>query len=235
MLAGQRERGLRSVIEGRSGPIRGGVAELAILRETGGDMVRIVGALVVLQVAGIAGGAQAFVDAARMALNASRGDVLAGQRERGLGGVIEFRAGPIDGGVALRAILREASGGVIRIGGALIVLQVAGIAGRGQRSVLAVGMALRARRGGMLAGERKLGGAVIEGGGHPCRGGVAQLAILRESGGDVIRIRGALIIFQVARVAGGGEPLVDAAGMALDAGRRRCARRSAGTWSAWCD
>lgn len=60
-----------------------------------------------------------------MALDASRGRVLARERERGLSSVIEFRSAPIDGGVALRAILREPGRGMIRIGGALIVLQVA--------------------------------------------------------------------------------------------------------------
>ena len=60
-----------------------------------------------------------------MALDASRGRVLASERERGLGGVVEFRPTPIDGGVALRAILREPGRGMVRIGSALIVLQVA--------------------------------------------------------------------------------------------------------------
>lgn len=59
-------------------------------------------------------------------------------------------------------------------------------------------MALHARSSGMRAGERKLGCAVIKGRWHPCRGGVAQLAVLRESRGGVIRIGGALKIFQVA-------------------------------------
>lgn len=63
-----------------------------------------------------------------MALETGSGDVFARQRECGLGGVIEFGAAPIDSGVTLRAILREACGGVIRIRGALIILQVAGIA-----------------------------------------------------------------------------------------------------------
>ena len=203
VLAGEREGGLRGVVERSPSPIRGGVAELAILRESSRGMVRIGGALVVLQVARIASGAEAFVDSARMALDATRRRVLPSERECGLGSVIEFRSGPIDRSVALRAILREASSGMVRIGGALVVLQVAGIASGGQRGVLAAGMALSASRGGVCAGQRKFGGAVIKGGRHPCRGGVAELAILRESGGSVIRIGGALKIFQMARSAGG--------------------------------
>ena len=59
-------------------------------------------------------------------------------------------------------------------------------------------MALHARSSGMRAGEWELGGAVIKGGWHPCRGGVAQLAVLRESRSGVIGIGGALEIFQMA-------------------------------------
>ena len=100
VLAGEREGGLGAVIERGSGPIRGRVAELAILRESSGGVIRIRSALVVVQVAGITGSAQALVNAARMALDACRGDVLAGQRESGLGGVIELSSRPIGGGVA---------------------------------------------------------------------------------------------------------------------------------------
>ena len=100
VLAGEREGRLGRVIEGGSGPIRGGVTELAVLRESGGDVIGIRGALIVVQVARIAGSAQALINAARMALDACRGDVLAGQRESGLGGVIELSSRPIGGGVA---------------------------------------------------------------------------------------------------------------------------------------
>lgn len=91
-------------------------------------MVRIVSALVVGQVARIAGGAEALVNAAGVALITGCVHVGAGERERRLGGVIEGRARPICSGVAQRAILREPGGHVVWIGGALIVLQVAGIA-----------------------------------------------------------------------------------------------------------
>ena len=60
-----------------------------------------------------------------MALQARRRRVLPGQRERGLGSVIEFRAVPIDGGVAELAIQRESSGCMIRIVGALVIRQMA--------------------------------------------------------------------------------------------------------------
>ena len=198
VLAGKRERGLRGVVEGGSSPIRGGVAELAILRKSSRRVIRIVRALVIGQVARIASRAEAFVDSARMALEASRRHMLAGQRERGLRGVIEFRSAPIDGGVALRAILRKPGSRMIRIGGALVVLQMTRIASHGQRGVLAAGMALHACSSDMRAGEWKLSRTVIKGGRHPRGSGVAQLAVLRESRGGVMRIGGALEIFQVA-------------------------------------
>ncbi len=92
---------------------------------------------------------------------------------------------------------------MVRIGSALVVLQVAGIASGGQSGVLAAGMALGASRGCVCASQRKLGGAVVKGGRHPCRGGVAELAILREAGGSMIRVGGALKVFQMAGGAGG--------------------------------
>ena len=124
VLSRQRESSLRRVVKGGSAPIGGGVAELAILRESSRRVIRIVGALVVSQVARIASRAEAFVNSARMTLDASRRRMLAGEWERGLRGVIEFRAAPIDGGVALRAILREPGRRMVRIGSALVVLQV---------------------------------------------------------------------------------------------------------------
>ena len=58
VLTGQREAGLRRVIERGAVPIGRRMAELAILRESGGGVGRIAGALIVFQMAGIAGGAQ---------------------------------------------------------------------------------------------------------------------------------------------------------------------------------
>ena len=100
VFAGQWKGGLGGVIEGGSAPIGGGVAERAVLREPSRYMVRVRSALIVLQVARITSGSQAFVNAAGVALYARRCDVFAGQWECGLGSVIEGGAGPIGGGVA---------------------------------------------------------------------------------------------------------------------------------------
>jgi len=122
--ASERERGLGSVIERRARPISGAVAQRAILREAGLHVVRIRSALIVLQVARGAGGGQTFEDAAGVALTTSCGGMFACQRERSLGGVIEHGSVPICGAVTELAILREARGNVIGVGGALEILEV---------------------------------------------------------------------------------------------------------------
>ncbi len=76
-----------------------------------------------------------------MTLGASRCGVGAGQRERGLSGVIEFSPGPIDSGVAQLAILWESRGNMIGIRSSLIVLEVTRRARGVQGCVLAVRMA----------------------------------------------------------------------------------------------
>jgi hypothetical protein len=162
MFAGERERGLRGVVERRAGPIRSRVAERTVLREPRGHMARIVRALVVRRVARIASSAQPLIHAARMALLTSRREVLAGERERSLRGVIEPGAGPVDRGVAQGTILRESGGGVIRIVRPLIIFQMAGIAGRAQGCILTTRMALGTGRSGVFARQRKLGGAVVK-------------------------------------------------------------------------
>ena len=80
--------------------------------------------LKIFQVARIASGSQTFEDSARMALHASGDSVRAGKWEGGLRSVIERGPVPIDGGMAKLAILWEARGGMVRVSGALIVLEV---------------------------------------------------------------------------------------------------------------
>jgi hypothetical protein len=217
--AGERELGV-VVIEAGRRPGRGGVANLAILRESGGHVVRIRGRLVVLGVTTGAGHIQAGVNPARVALRARGSNVRAGQRELGLRGVIKRCAIPIRRGVTERTILRESGGHVARIVGGLVVLQMTGITGRAQTLVNAVRMALQASRSRVLASERESGlGGVIKRRSIPVDGTVALRAILRESGGRVIRVGGALVVLQMTRRAGGAQRRVLAARMALGAGR----------------
>ena len=92
--------------------------------------------------------------------------------------------------------------------------------GRGQIKV-AVGVALRALQTGMGAGQRKGCIVVIERGRRPGGGAVANIALLRKPGADVIRIGGVLEIGQVTGdTRRAGQPVI-AAGVTLAALQRR--------------
>jgi len=191
MRSGQREFRL-AVIELRPGPLRGGVADSAILREARRHVVRVGRLLIVGQVARTALRGQACVLARRVALRAGHRHVRSGQREFRFA-VIELRPGPLRGGVADGAVLRESRCHVVRVGGLLIVGQVARTALRGQACVLARRVALGTRQRHMRSGQRELRFAVIELRPGPLRGGVADSAVLRESRRRVVRIGGLLI------------------------------------------
>ena len=102
--------------------------------------------------------------------------------------------------MALVASLGEIRGDVVRIRGALIILEVAGDASCGIQTVIIVDMAIRALPWGnrVQSGERETRAAVVKGGIGPVGGGVALITGLREIRGDVIGIGGSLVILQVA-------------------------------------
>jgi len=77
MRAGKRKRS-QAVIEGRRNPCRSGVASGAGLRQPGRRVIRIGGAVVVVEMAGDAGGVEARVLAADVARRAGLRDVRAG-------------------------------------------------------------------------------------------------------------------------------------------------------------
>ena len=107
MESGQRKSS-GCVIEGRRGPVGGGVALLAILREARrrvGRVIRVVEVGLVTVDAGCIRRSQ-IVIAVHVTLRALQRGVETGQRESG-GRVIEARAAPIRGVVALLASLRE--------------------------------------------------------------------------------------------------------------------------------
>ena len=175
------------------------MAKGTVLREPSGGVVRIGGALIVLQVAGVASGGEALVDAASVALHAGNREMRASERKGSLCGVIERRTSPIRGRVAQRAILRESRGRMIRIVGALVIFQMAGIASRAQALVNAAGMALCAGGRDVFAGQREGRlGRVIEDRAGPIRGGVAKRTILRKPRRGMRRIIGALVILHMA-------------------------------------
>ncbi len=124
----------------------------------------------------------------------------AGQRE-GRVVVVEHCARPGRGGVAGGAAGREASRLVIRIGGAVVVLGMAGVAvGRGPSEDV-IDVAARAGHGGVRAGQREGRVVVVEDRAGPACGGMAGCARRREASGLVIRIGRAGEVLGVARVA----------------------------------
>ena len=92
MSAGQRPSS-RRVIERRRVPVRGRMTNLALLREAGRRVVRIVRALEVFQVAADASRAAQVVVPVGMALSARHADMRSREREASLG-VIESRRLP---------------------------------------------------------------------------------------------------------------------------------------------
>ena len=113
------------VIESSSAPVDRCMALRAVLGETRGLMRRVVGALPIGLMAVEAGPAGEIEVVVYVAGIAGGGGVRAGQDKTG-GRVIEICAAPVDGAMALRAVLRESSRLVRRIVGARPVGPVAG-------------------------------------------------------------------------------------------------------------
>jgi hypothetical protein len=215
MRAGQREsRGC--VIEGRPRPGNGRVARVAGGGKSGLHVVRVGRALVVLHVArGASARGQAIV-AVDVALCALQGSVRSSKSES-RAGMVESGSGPGSRAVTALASLRERSLHMVRIGGALVVLHVAGDAGCSGQVVIAIHMTLRALQRGVRAGEREAHRVVVKRCRLPRRSAMAGLAGLRKTALHVIGIGRALIILQVAGDAGGGGQVVIAIHMALRA------------------
>ena len=209
----------RVVIELSAQPLGGVMAELTVLRKTGREVIGAVGPLVILQVARNAIGAERRILPVGVAERTSDRSVCASQRKL-RGAVVEGGSQPLRGVVAELTVLREAGRRVIRVVGSLIVLQVARITRGWQSGVLAARMALLACGRDVRAGQRKLGGAVIESRSLPLSGGVAKLTGLREAGCDVIGTCGGLVVLQMAGHAIRTDVGVVAIGMALQAGDR---------------
>lgn len=87
---------------------------------------------------------------------------------------------------------------MVGIAGSLIILQVAGGTIGAKRRILSVHVAGGAGYRNVRPRKRKLGLAVVERCAGPIGGRMAQLALLREARGDVIRLGGALKILQMA-------------------------------------
>ena len=186
--AGQRE-GCGVVVETRRSPGCRSVAHLALLREPGRGVIRIIGALEIFQMAGHALRAQIGELPARMAGLALQGGVRARERETAQR-VIERRVSPGNRAVADGAIRREPTGNVVRISRLLKIRHVARRTGGRHRRIAAVHVALRAGRLGMRAAQWPSRHGMVEVHVHPGTGVVAAAATGGESGIDVIRIVG---------------------------------------------
>ena len=134
--------------------------------------------------------------------------------------MVEDGSRPTRGIVATLASGWESSLGVIRIGCALIILSMTGVAIGGGSSELAIDVAEVAGDADMRAGQRERSLRMIEIGTRPTGGVVAGGAIGGKTCLHVIRIGGALEILGVAAVAIGGsarEFVIDVAQRTSDA------------------
>ena len=125
--------------------------------------------------------------------------------------------------------------GMPRIRRVVVIRLMAADAGRGQRRVIIVDVAVGAlaRGHGMRSGQRKCRVVVVKGGIGPDRRVVAQLALLRKSGRHVIGIGRTLEILEMARDACGAVQAVVIVDVAVGAlarghGMRACELEAGG-------
>lgn len=189
------------VVEGRSGPRAGGVAGLTGGREPGRRVIRICRGLIVGLMAREAVGRNRGVVIVDVATGTGDRRMFPGQGKCGVA-VVERRRDPGRGVVAHFALLREPRLNVVRVGGSLEVVAMAGGARGAVQAVVAIDMALRTLQRNVRPRQGKPGGRVIEGGIRPGSSGVAGVAGLRESRLGVIGVRRALVVLQMAGGAG---------------------------------
>ena len=224
MRVSQREAGCR-VVKLAIGPLNRVVAGIASRREPSRSVGYWCGCVVVIRlVAGHASRARQVVIIVDVAISAGprRHRVISRQRESSAV-VIERCIRPGRGVMALIAGLREIRGDVIRIGGALVILEVTGHARRAVQAVVVVDVAIGAGswRNCVQPCERESSAVVVERCIRPGRGVVALVAGLREVRGDMVRVRRALIVLEVAGHARSAVQAVVIVDVAVGAGARR--------------
>ena len=171
---GQRELRL-GVVKNRTLPVCRRVADIAVLGEPGGHMVRVPGAVVVLEVAAVARRGRAFEHIVDVAGCASHARVETSQRELRRRVVVKLRALPLRGRMADRAFLGEPSRHVIGTVGRLVeVNHVAALASGGSALIDTVDMAGSASHARVETSQRELRcGIVVKLRALPLGGGVA--------------------------------------------------------------
>ena len=227
MRAGQSPSGL-AVVELCPGPGRRAVASVAGSGESGLGMIWIRGAVVVLHVTGAASSTGQLVVPVHVALRARQTGVCSGER-KARAGVIETRIAPIHRAVANLTGLRYPSLHVIRISGALVLLQVAGHAIRVGQFVVSIDVALRAGRRGVRPSKWEPSVGVVKARVGPRGRVVASGTGRRNTGLLVVRIRGAVVVLHVARSAVGTRQIevsVEVALRTLQRGVCACQRKS---------
>lgn len=114
--------------------------------------------------------------------------------------VVEGRVQPAGCAVTRLASGRESCGGMIRIIRGPVVRLVTRVAVRRNRCVIVIYVAHRTGYGrvGVIPSQGEWRVVVVEGSRNPRRRAVAYIALLWESGGNVVRIIRPLIILQVA-------------------------------------
>ena len=189
------------VVESGGFPRGGGVADGAVLRELIGHVVGVGNAVKIGLVTGNAVG-RGTGKTLIVTGNAIEGKVSAVERELCLV-VVESGGFPCGGGVADGAVLGELVGHVVGVGNAVKIGLVTGnaVGGCTGKTLIVTGNAIQRK---VSAVERELCLVVVEGGGFPRGGGVADGAVLRELIGHVVGVGNAVKIGLVTGNAVGG-------------------------------
>ncbi len=219
VLPGQREPRL-GVIKLSTLPLDSRVAETTILREPGGDVIRIRRLLELRQMTRCTLRAKTRELAAHVAARTGGRGMFAREWKTSGRIVIEDGPTPLCRRVARLASLRESCRRMIRIGCLLEIRQVARRTRRSQADELASHVAVRASRRRMFPGQRKLRRAVVEGRARPLRGRVTRFTGLRETRRCVVWVCRLLEIRQVTRGTRGADSCKLAAYVTARAGGR---------------
>ena len=190
------------MIERRVGPDARVVAQLARGWESCRRVGRIRCTRVVLLVARVAERTIQRIIPVDMAIGAlTRGRGMRSRQREPCRRVIKLAVCPCNRVVAALACGREMRGDVVHRSGRRVVVVLVASHARGAREVVVVvdvTIGALTRRHGVRSSQREAGGVVIEGSIQPATSAVALIAGLREIRGNVVWVRGALKILEVA-------------------------------------